>query len=77
MNYLLHRNNSLIGKLCCRIAIAIQFIFLYNYSIAASVTVNDWVARLSVFYAAVAIMIIVDAIAIYFILKSLRRSSGD
>jgi hypothetical protein len=69
--------NTMIIKLCCRIVIAIQIILLFNYSLAASVTVDDWIARLSVFYAAVAIMIIVDAIAIYFILKSLRRSSGD
>ena len=48
-------------------------VLISDPALAAPVSVDDWIARLTVFYAAVAIMIIVDGVALVFIRRALNR----
>jgi hypothetical protein len=77
MHFTLDNSNIFRRKAFWRLLIAFQFLLVADVSFAAKVTVDDWIDRLSVFYAVVAVMIIIDGFALYHILKALRQSSVD
>ena len=45
-----------------------------DHALAREVTIDDWIDRLPVFYAVIAIIVVVDAVGLYFIVRALRRT---
>ena len=64
-------------KIFKKFAFALPLVFAGPYCHAATVSESDWIERLDVYLAAVAIMVVVDCIALFFILRSMRRSKEN